>query len=205
MVTKLKRPRVVKSAEDRRRELLDAAVKVLAQRGFGSTTVADITKAAGVAKGTFYLYFDSKDHVVAALRERFVQELTEHAMPFVQRIGRVDWWTLADAVVEDMVDWTLARRDHISVLMQSYTPETHHLLWEADRQIILLLAEGLQAGRDQGAFDVGDPELAAWFLYNGIIYTVVQQMLQPEPVDRDRLVAAARELGRKLLSAPSGG
>src|SRR5213596_602037 len=96
--TKTTRRRVVKSAEDRRREIMDAAVEVFTSKGVAGATVSDITQAAGVAKGTFYLYFDSKEHVVAALRERFVAELTGHAAPFIEAIGRVDWWDLAEAV-----------------------------------------------------------------------------------------------------------
>jgi AcrR family transcriptional regulator len=200
---KAKRPRTRKSPEDRRRDLLEAAAKVLAERGVASTTVSDITEAAGVAKGTFYLYFDSKDHVIAALRERFVTELTEHAMPFVQRIGRDDWWSLADAVAEDMVDWTLAHRDSIAVLMQSYSPETYQQIVACDRNLITFLAAGIQVGVDQGAFEVADPELAASFFYNGIIYTVCHQILLGGAVDRDRLVAAAKSFSRKLLTTSS--
>ena len=189
-----------KSAGDRRREIMDAALAAFAEKGLTGATVADITAAAGVAKGTFYLYFDSKDHLVAALRERFVDELTEHAMPFLERMGRDDWWTLADAVAEDMVDWTLDHRDSIAFLTQAYTPETHLLLADADRKLTLFLASGLRAGAEAGAFQVTDPELTASFLYNGIIYTVVQQIHSGAEVDRDHLVRAAKELGRKILA-----
>jgi len=179
---------------------MDAALAAFAEKGLAGATVGDITAAAGVAKGTFYLYFDSKDHLVAALRERFVDELTEHAMPFLERMGRDDWWTLADAVAEDMVDWTLDHRDSIAFLTHAYTPEPHELLADADRKLTLFLATGLRAGAEAGAFQVTDPELTASFLYNGIIYTVVQQIHSGGEVDRDHLVNAAKELGRKILA-----
>jgi AcrR family transcriptional regulator len=204
MAAGAKRRRVTKSAEDRRRDLLDAAVHVFTQKGIAGATVADITERAGVAKGTFYLYFDSKDHVVATLRERFVTELAGHAAPFIESIGRVDWWDLADAVARDMVDWTLAHRDVIAAIMQADTPETRRALTEADLSLIRLLAEGIQAGAEAGAFQVSDPEMAAAFLYNGIIYTVVQQIMYAPRIDRDRLVRAALEMGRRLLAAPEG-
>ena len=202
MTVKTNRPRVIKSAEDRRRDIMEAAVAVFAGKGVAGATVADITHAAGVAKGTFYLYFDSKEHVVAALRERFVAELTGHAAPFIEAIGRVDWWDLAHAVAQDMVDWTLAHRDICAVIMQTYAPETHDIVQEADLSLIRLMATGIRAGIEAGAFHVDDPDLAAAFLYNGTIFTVLQQILHGGPIDRDRLVRTAIELHRKILSPP---
>src|SRR5207249_8540657 len=67
-----KRKRVLKSPEDRRQEILDAAVKVFGEKGVSRATVADIAEAAGVAKGTVYLYFGSKEQLLGALRDRFV-------------------------------------------------------------------------------------------------------------------------------------
>jgi AcrR family transcriptional regulator len=63
--------------EERRRELIDAALKVFASTGVTATSVDDIVRAAGVAKGTFYLYFDTKDDIVSAVAERMVEGVGE--------------------------------------------------------------------------------------------------------------------------------
>ena len=52
-----------KAAETRLR-LFRCAVRLFAERGFTNVTVEDITEAADVGKGTFFNYFESKDHVV---------------------------------------------------------------------------------------------------------------------------------------------
>jgi AcrR family transcriptional regulator len=57
----------------RREEILDAARRVFAERGFKGTTIADIAEGTGIALGTVYLYFASKDEVFAALNRRLVQ------------------------------------------------------------------------------------------------------------------------------------
>lgn len=60
-------------AEFRRAEILDAAYRVFAERGFEQATMAEIAAAAGVAKGTLYLYYPSKqDMYDAALRQSAV-------------------------------------------------------------------------------------------------------------------------------------
>jgi len=54
----------------RQEEILDAARRVFAERGFKGTTIADVAEAAGIALGTIYLYFKSKDDLLAALSQR---------------------------------------------------------------------------------------------------------------------------------------
>lgn len=55
----------------RREEILAAARRVFAARGFRGTTIADIAEDAGIALGTIYLYFPAKDAILCALSERF--------------------------------------------------------------------------------------------------------------------------------------
>jgi AcrR family transcriptional regulator len=52
-----------------RERLFRAALRLFAERGFQATTVADITEAADVGKGTFFNYFPTKEHVLAAFGE----------------------------------------------------------------------------------------------------------------------------------------
>lgn len=67
-------------AGDKRERILDAAVRVFAKSGFHDTRVADVAKAAGVADGTIYLYFESKDELLRSLFEDRVGRL----LSFVQ-------------------------------------------------------------------------------------------------------------------------
>lgn len=53
--------------DETRAKIFAAATMLFAQKGYGATTVADIVAAAGVAKGTFFVHFPSKDAVIAAL------------------------------------------------------------------------------------------------------------------------------------------
>ncbi len=60
---------------DKRERILRAAVKVFAKSGFHATRVSDVAKAAGVADGTIYLYFRSKDDILISLFEDRVEKL----------------------------------------------------------------------------------------------------------------------------------
>lgn len=63
-------PRQSKAPEERRQELMDTAEQLFLERGFESVLISDIVTRLGVAQGTFYYYFRSKDEVLAAILER---------------------------------------------------------------------------------------------------------------------------------------
>ena len=55
--------------ESRRQQILDAALTCFSRNGFHSTTTADIVRESGVSQGTLYLYFKTKDDIIAALAD----------------------------------------------------------------------------------------------------------------------------------------
>ena len=55
--------------EGRRQEILAAALRCFARNGFHNTTITDVVRESGVSQGTFYLYFQTKDDVIAALAD----------------------------------------------------------------------------------------------------------------------------------------
>jgi AcrR family transcriptional regulator len=70
------RPRILLAPEDRRRQLLEAATWVFARKGYRHANISDIIARAGVARGTFYLYFKSKEQVFLAIVEEFHGRIT---------------------------------------------------------------------------------------------------------------------------------
>lgn len=71
----MERRRRTAQGHERRQQLLDAAAALFASRGFAATRVADIADAAGVAKGLFYWYFDTKDALFQELVDTTRQRL----------------------------------------------------------------------------------------------------------------------------------
>ena len=59
---------------DKRAAILRAAIKVFAQKGYFNSKVADIAKEAGIADGTVYLYFKSKDEILHSIFDRAMEE-----------------------------------------------------------------------------------------------------------------------------------
>src|SRR3954454_14169104 len=69
------RRRPIPTASPAKRDaILRAAIDVFAERGYFNAQVADVARAAGVAAGTVYLYFRSKDDLLASIFERTMRE-----------------------------------------------------------------------------------------------------------------------------------
>lgn len=89
--------RVVKDAEERRNEILDAADELFALKGFDGTSTNDILVKVGIARGTLYHHFKSKEDIMDALIERYSARLlgaaqsiaADKSVPVVERIIRV--------------------------------------------------------------------------------------------------------------------
>jgi AcrR family transcriptional regulator len=99
------------AVEDKRRQLLDAAVRVFARKGFHASRVGDIAEEAGVAHGLLYHYFKSKDQVLEAVfqenwsllvaRIESVEETDEPAADQLRHISAIvlrTWLHLPDVV-----------------------------------------------------------------------------------------------------------
>ncbi|AWP26637.1 TetR/AcrR family transcriptional regulator [Paenibacillus sp. Cedars] len=89
--------RVVKKAEDRKNEILDAVDELFGQKGFDGTSTNDILEKVGIARGTLYHHFKSKEDIMDALIDRYAIRLIDGAqevaadksIPIVERIIRV--------------------------------------------------------------------------------------------------------------------
>lgn len=66
--------------EERRKQILDAALIVFSEQGFHASNVSDVAAQAGVSQGTIYWYFESKEELISAAILSFVEELAEGAL-----------------------------------------------------------------------------------------------------------------------------
>lgn len=77
--------RVVKEAEERKNEILDAAEKLFGAKGFDHTSTNDIINEIGIARGTLYYHFKSKEDILDAMIERITRQLIAKATDIVQK------------------------------------------------------------------------------------------------------------------------
>jgi AcrR family transcriptional regulator len=177
-----------------RRRLLDAAELVFAELGFYDASIVKLTEAAGVAQGTFYLYFASKQEVfeelVRDLNARVRQAMQEAASQGRDRIEaeRLGFRGYFQFTSDHPALYRIIRQ------AEFVSPETLQYHYE---KITEGYVEGLRSAMERGEVAAGDPEVLAWalmatgemlgmrwMLWNG------SREMQPEVLaELDRLIA----------------
>ncbi len=84
--------------DKRRRQIQAAAMKVFSEKGFGKATIPDISREAGIAVGTIYIYFQTKQEILLSILEGHV--LIEPLAHFLDKAGEVDDQDLLTLIFE---------------------------------------------------------------------------------------------------------
>jgi AcrR family transcriptional regulator len=182
-----------RSPEARREQLLEAASALLADKG-RDVTVSDITSAAGVSKGTFYVYFSSKAELVAQLREAMIADYQGRASKAIANTMPVgSSLALSRELVEQSIDF-LSSELH-SVLFPTAADQVR-----GQREVVQGFEEVLIDANRKGITDVPDPH---WFavLLVGAANFAVRYSIETQTFDRDALVDAVLELHRRALGS----
>jgi AcrR family transcriptional regulator len=150
--------------------LVQAAVRLFAERGYDATTVQDVVDAAGVTKGAMYHYFDSKDALLYEIYHRLLAMQAQRLEAIVAGPGSAGQRLRRAAV--DVVETSVGRLDEAIVFFRS-----QHLL-PADKQKLVRaerrryherFSELVAQGQRDGAFRTDiEPELAVTFFFGAV-------------------------------------
>jgi AcrR family transcriptional regulator len=156
--------------EARRAEIVSAATAAFAERGIAHTAVSDIAKAAGVAQGTFYLYFKSKDDVVVAVAERIGDIMIDG----IERVVAVPDRSAVDkflALLDQLSDSTSDpdSSELIEIMHREGNRALHDRLAEQlTPRLVSIIERIIDQGLAEGVFAVPDTGAAAWFVLGGL-------------------------------------
>jgi AcrR family transcriptional regulator len=154
----------------RRDQLVTAALTVFSEKGAAKTAVSDVVKAAGVAQGTFYLYFHTKDDVLAAVVDRLVDGMVAQ----IERIAASRTKTATDKIRSICgIFSTLSESESTRELAELYHRPENRAVHDrmADRigpRLAPLLVGIIVQGVAEKSFVVDDPATAAWFVLGGL-------------------------------------
>ena len=159
-----RRKRRAKPQEERRNDLMNACATVFAKVGVANAKIEDITLLAEVSKGTFYLYFTSKDQAAAAVWSRFVDEfirsgeliLKDTSVPTVTRLSI----SIAELIRSSV------KNGPLQLAMYDSTGAAA-LKAAANTRLIGLFAKAIREGVKNGEIECAEPALVASSLFHG--------------------------------------
>ncbi|WP_083220416.1 TetR/AcrR family transcriptional regulator [Hoeflea olei] len=190
-----KRPRT-KSADIRREELMDAAQALFLEKGFAATSVSEIVEGADVAKGTFYLYFKTKEDMLAALQKRFADRFCAKVDAAMAK-DHADWPARLEAWVAACLDGYLDAVAVHDMVFHQYQPAFRAL--KADNPVITRLQALLEKGAADKAWQIGDPRLTAVMLFDALHGAVDDSLASGNEINRPRLLRTVADFYRNAV------
>jgi len=183
------------------RKILDAARAEFGERGFSDSSIVAITQRAGVALGTFYTYFDSKEAVFQALVRDMSEQVRDHVAPaFREAADAMDGERRA---IESFLHFARTHRDVYRIIDEAefVDPAAYREHYETTASRI---AARLSAARDKGelAGDLSDRdlEILAWAMMGANVFLGLKFALWSN-ADAGRVAQLTSRLLRKGLGA----
>jgi len=179
----LPRPTTARGEATRQR-ILDAAETEFGENGFARTSIASIVNRAGVAQGTFYLYFPSKDDVLRELVRDMGRRL-RRALSAATR-GLTHRVEVEKAGLEAFIRFALEHQNLYRVVMESQFVD-ESIYREYYQTLADAYAERLAAAQERGEIRRGDAEAQAWALmgvahFLGLRYAIWEHSPPPPAV-----------------------
>ena len=189
---------------DRRRELLEAAVRVFSRKGFRAARVGDIAEEAGVAHGLLYHYFRSKDEVLETIfRETWqllqadIERIEASGVPLREQLRRFARIYLGSWLMTPELIGVLVREVARSPSVGERVDEI--------RGVFVALQRMLEAAKGRGEIRADcDVRIASWAIYGAleeILTGWVLGQLPPEEEDVERAVATVVDVAWAGLAA----
>jgi AcrR family transcriptional regulator len=196
--------RTVKTPEVRRAEILQAASELFEEIGYESTSVDSIVRSAGIAKGTFYYYFKSKDEILAALAQQLCAEMVARSQIIADdpQLGAIEKFCAIIAAQNQTVETGQALVEDL------HRPENRALHERSNIETVLafgpILAAVVEQGNQEGVFQVDDPLSTVQFILAGSLFLFGHQMFSWTPEEQAARMQAMLLLIERAFGAATG-
>lgn len=149
--------RVVKEAEERKNEILDVAEKLFATKGFDDTSTNDILKEVGIARGTLYYHFKSKEEILDAV----IARITEQIMAAAARIVKQKEIPILERLTQSILALNVDTGIGHEVIQQVHRPQNALMHQKMQEQILSgitpIITELSEEGIAKGEFHTEYP------------------------------------------------
>ncbi len=196
--------RIVKKHDERRGEILDAAEKLFHSVGYEGCSVNDILKEVGIAKGTFYHYFKSKEEAMDAVIERNVEIIMER----VRKVTEKEVDNPLEKLMGAFQAMRMEEMEEEGMLEDLHRPDNALLHQKSLSKIVDAMAPVLQEiieeGIEKGAWNCQYP-LQYMQIYLAAALTLTDEgIFETDEENQQQLMVALISLLEKILEVPEG-
>jgi AcrR family transcriptional regulator len=192
--------RIVKEHDVRMTEIINAAERLFAERGYDETPVEAIISEVGIAKGTFYHYFVSKEDILDAIIDHLVKDV-EEMMSSIE-VAEGDPVKRIISLIQLFRDLAEGQGK-----LMDYLHEDRNILlhWKVEQNMTPIIERALfkiiEDGNELGVFKVEDPRIASTALFGAISSLGDLSRKHPECVER---ILSSTPLFERMLGMESG-
>lgn len=165
--------------DDRRVCLLEAARRVFARKGYHPATVDDITREAGVAKGTFYLYFSEKPAIFYQLMEQFFNLVTQVGLSVSRDVQTAeDYYARVETAARRLAELFSENRDLVRLAYREsmgLDEQLERSVRQFYRQLARVEADNIRLGMELGLVRVDIDPVVAAYAHIGMVERVLLQ------------------------------
>lgn len=160
--------RIIKTAAERKKELIDCAETLFLRKGYEATTVADILAQTGLSKGAFYHHFESKEDLLDALTERVGAAIIAAAQDILQD-DSLDALTRLNRFLARSGQFKRETASELNAVFSAvFQPENavlyQRMMKAGIRAVMPVLTRIVEQGVREGLFRVPDAEIVAEML-----------------------------------------
>ncbi|HDR4567545.1 MULTISPECIES: TetR/AcrR family transcriptional regulator [Bacillus cereus group] len=197
--------RIVKEYEERRKEILETAERLFITKGYTKTTVNDILKEIGIAKGTFYHYFKSKEEVMDEIIMRIIKEDVAKAKVIVSNPNIPVLEKLFRVLMEQSPKSGDIKDKMIEQFHQPNNAEMHQKsLVQSIIHLSPVLTEILEQGIEEGIFSTSYPQETIELLLSSAQVIFDDGLFQWKPEEMMRRVKAYIKMMEVSVGAKEG-
>ena len=196
--------RITKDPEERRQEIVETAERLFREVGYGKCSVEMIIREIGVAKGTFYYYFKSKEEILGAIVERTIGEIEEMA----QAVADVPDQDALAKMEQLLSGIRVSDGDGREVTELLHLPENRELHEATNVATVLRLspvfAQIVEQGNREGVFAVPCPLETIQVILTGAHFLLDGGLFDFTDAEKDARRAATQEILERSLGAAPG-
>jgi len=189
----------------RKRQIVEAALKCFVNKGYYETTMDEIVKESGLSKGTLYWYFESKELLLAAAVDYYLDKMTEQVEKLLKDIP--DYKSAFNKIIDEMMDDFYTSKGYRSMFLEYFSHVIHKeeirkKIAQKYREWMSIFKSYFEDGIKKGELkdfnvDITVQRITATIEGSFLMWFVSRDLIDPKKVLKSEINSIINQIGNK--------